>query len=108
MPTERPRESGPLVLLLLAASAGSIAAVFGILRGRKWGWLLGALAAALDALFLDGFGRRGPAVGTATVLAVALILADFGAAHDRVGAAGGAVPPGRHTAQADHPAADRA
>lgn len=142
-----------LGLLFLAASAGAIAAVFGILRARGWGWLLGALAAgsalaaylvdgtvglpgaepggllepagvlaaALDALFLvvcaseilAGFGRRGLAVGTATVLATAglaaaLILAGFGTSLER---AGGHRPPARHdahnAAQANRVAADR-
>ena len=53
---ERFEEATYLGLLFIAASAGSIAAALGILRGRRWGWILGALAAgsAFAAYLVDG------------------------------------------------------
>lgn len=53
---ERFEEVAYLGLLFLAASAGSVAAALGILRGRRWGWILGALVAAgaFAAYLVDG------------------------------------------------------
>ena len=45
-----------LGLLFVADFAGSAVAAFGILRGQRWGWILGALVAAgaFVAYLLDG------------------------------------------------------
>ncbi len=43
---EHLEEAAYLGLLFLADFAGAVVAAFGIYRGRRWGWVLGALVAA--------------------------------------------------------------
>jgi len=76
---EHLEEATYLGVLFAADFVGSAAAAFGILRGRRWGWVLGALVAtgALVAYLVDGtFGLPGTeAGGLGSLLEPAGILA---------------------------------
>ena len=84
---EHLEEAAYLGLLFLADFAGAVVAAFGIYRGQRWGWTLGALVAAgaLVAYVISGtVGLPGmepeglfDSVGVVTKLVEALFLGLF-------------------------------
>ncbi len=65
---------GVFPLLVLAASAGSVAAGFGIANEQKWGYLLGVAMAILPLLLRVAFGGVGVVGGDLLTLMFEIAL----------------------------------